>query len=33
VLPANGQVYEVTTGWRLEDGDWRMLSAEWKSKL
>ncbi len=33
VLPESGQVYDVTTAWRLDDGDWRMVSAEWKPKL
>jgi hypothetical protein len=28
-LPDAGRVYEVRTGWRLEDGEWRLLSAEW----
>lgn len=28
-LPDSAQVYEVTTGWRLEDGEWRMSSAQW----
>lgn len=30
LLPQSGQVYDVTTAWRLEDGDWRLVSAEWK---
>ena len=29
LLPQSGQVYEVTTAWRLEGGDWRLVSAEW----
>lgn len=29
LLPQSGQVYDVTTAWRLEDGDWRLVSAEW----
>lgn len=33
MLPDAAQVYEVETGWRLEGGDWRMTSAEWKPKL
>lgn len=31
VLPDSGQLYEVTSGWRLEGGDWRMTSIVWKS--
>lgn len=30
LLPQSGQVYDVTTAWRLEDGDWQLVSAEWK---
>lgn len=33
LLPEQGQVYEVATGWRLEDGEWRMSSADWKPRL
>jgi hypothetical protein len=33
LLPENGQVYEVETGWRLVDGEWMLRSAEWKPKL
>ena len=33
LLPDSGQVYEVTTGWRLEDGEWRMTSAQWEPRL
>jgi len=29
MLPQSGQVYDVRTAWRLEDGGWRLLSAEW----
>lgn len=29
MLPQSGQVYDVRTAWRLEDGEWRLLSAEW----
>lgn len=28
-LPESGQVFEVETGWRLEDGEWRLLNARW----
>ena len=33
LLPEDGQLYEVTTGWRLEDGDWLLASADWTPKL
>ena len=33
VLPEAAQVYEVRTGWRESEGEWRMTSAEWKPKL
>ena len=29
LLPGSGQVFDVETGWRLEDGKWRMLNARW----
>jgi hypothetical protein len=29
LLPDAGRIYDVRTGWRLEDGEWRLLSAEW----
>jgi hypothetical protein len=32
-LPDRAQVYDVTTGWRLEDGEWKLISADWKDKL
>lgn len=33
VLPESGQLYDVETGWRLEDGEWRLVNADWKSRL
>jgi hypothetical protein len=33
LLPENGQVYEVETGWRMVDGEWMLRSAEWKPRL
>ena len=33
LLPEHGQVYQVETGWRLVDGEWRLLNAGWKPKL
>jgi hypothetical protein len=32
-LPDQAQVYDVDTGWRLEDGDWKLISAKWKPRL
>ncbi len=31
LLPDSGQVYDVTSGWRLEDGDWQLTSIKWSS--
>lgn len=33
LLPEQGQVYEVETGWRRVDGEWKLLSARWAPKL
>jgi hypothetical protein len=33
LLPDTGQVYDVETGWRLEEGEWHMVSADWKPRL
>ena len=30
LLPDSGQVYQVETGWRLVDGEWKLLNASWK---
>ncbi len=32
-LPDSAQVYRVKTGWRLEDGEWRLLTATWEPTL
>jgi ketosteroid isomerase-like protein len=29
LLPEQGQVYQFETGWRLVDGEWKLLSANW----
>jgi hypothetical protein len=29
LLPEQGQVYQFETGWRLVDGEWKLLSASW----
>ncbi|MEE4218446.1 MAG: nuclear transport factor 2 family protein [Xanthomonadales bacterium] len=28
-IPDSGQVYDFETTWRLEDGDWLLVSANW----
>lgn len=33
LLPQSARVHDVRTGWRLEDGDWRMTSATWTPRL
>ena len=33
LLPDAARVYEVETGWRLEDGRWQMTSARWTPAL
>ena len=32
-LPSQAQVYDIDTGWRLDGGDWRLISARWQEKL
>jgi hypothetical protein len=33
VLPDAARLYSVETGWRLQDGDWRLTSATWIPRL
>ena len=33
LVPQEGQVYQVITGWRLVDGDWMLTSADWTPAL
>lgn len=33
LLPEAGQLYNVETGWRSEDGQWRLTSAKWMPQL
>ena len=33
VLPDEANVYAVDTAWRIEDGDWVLISAEWEPTL
>lgn len=32
-LPDSAQVYDVESGWRLQDGEWMLVSAGWKPAL
>lgn len=29
-LPERGEALEIVSGWRLEDGEWRCYTADWK---
>ena len=33
LLPETGQLYDVDTGWRLQDGNWKLTSAKWTPRL
>lgn len=33
LLPERAQSYAITTGWRLEEGEWRLFLADWESQL
>ena len=33
LLSDRGQIYQVQTGWRIEDEEWRLISASWKPVL
>jgi ketosteroid isomerase-like protein len=33
MLPDAARLYEVETGWREEDGEWKMTSAQWSARL
>lgn len=33
LLPDAAQVYDVETGWRLDDGEWKLASARWTPAL
>ena len=32
-MPDRARVYRVVTGWRIEDGEWRLISASWEPTL
>lgn len=33
LLPESGQIYQVETGWRLVDSEWKLLNASWTPNL
>lgn len=33
LLPESGQVFQVDTGWRLIDGEWKLLNASWTPRM
>ena len=33
LLPDAARLYSVETGWRLDDGEWRLVSATWEPRL
>lgn len=33
VLPDAASVYDVDTAWRMEEGEWRLISASWTPRL
>jgi hypothetical protein len=33
LLPDSAQVYEVSTGWRMRDDGWELVSADWKPRM
>ena len=32
-LPERGSIYSVTSGWRKDDGDWKLIQANWQRSL
>ncbi len=33
LIPEQGQIYQVQTGWRLDGDEWVLISATWKPAL
>jgi ketosteroid isomerase-like protein len=31
LLPSDGQIEQIHTGWRLDGSKWKLISAEWKA--
>lgn len=32
-MPDRAQVYDVTTGWKMVGGEWKLISAQWDEQL
>jgi hypothetical protein len=32
LIPKDGQMEQVRTGWRLDHGDWKLISADWTAQ-
>ena len=32
-LPERGSIYALTSGWRKDDGDWKLIQANWQRSL
>ena len=32
-LPDRARIYQVETNWRMQDGDWKLMTARWEPKL
>jgi hypothetical protein len=32
-IPERGQVYQISTDWRYDDGDWLLIAARWEPVL
>ena len=32
-LPERGSIYALTSGWRKDDGDWKLIQANWQHSL
>lgn len=30
-LPSEGRIWAIETGWRLDDGEWMLVSADWRA--
>ena len=29
LIPERGRLYSITTGWRMDEGEWRLIRAKW----
>lgn len=32
-MPERGSIYALTSGWRKDDGDWKLVQASWQRRL